>query len=110
MKKKAVIEENIELVTEVQKIAKRDSDTELLLWANGVRQALEWIINNSDDSSIGIAKCNLAQELEIMKIMEKWSWREQHLPSQSHITQFFLRYFNNNTSKKFTWYFYLSLS
>ena len=76
MKKKAVIEENIELVTEVQKIAKRDSDTELLLWANGVRQALEWIINNSDDSSVGISKCNIAQELEIMKIMEKWSWRE----------------------------------
>lgn len=76
MKRKAAIEHNIELVSEVQRIAARDNETELLHWANGVRQALEWIINNADDNNVAIAKCTVPQELEVMEEMKKWDWRE----------------------------------
>ena len=44
MKRKAVIEKNIDMVSVVRDIAKRENDAELLAWTEGVSQALKWII------------------------------------------------------------------
>lgn len=76
MKRKFQIENNINMISIVRNIAKRDNKPELLSWAEGVYMALAWVLNNSDTSSIGIAKCDLLQELEVMNEMKKTDWND----------------------------------
>lgn len=74
MKRKNVIERNIDMIAVVRQIAKRENDPELLSWANGVKQALIWILDNADDSNVSISLCNPAQEIEVIKEIEKMIW------------------------------------
>lgn len=74
MKRKAVIEKNIDMISVVRQIAKREKDLELLSWANGVKQALTWILDNTDDSNISTSLCNPLQEIEVIEEIEKMIW------------------------------------
>ena len=76
MKRKAVIEKTIDMVSVVRDIAKRENDAELLSWTEGVSQALKWIIDNTDNRNVSTCRCNLLQEAEVIREMAKMDWSD----------------------------------